>query len=302
MNRIACVIVTYNRKELLINNIQSLLLQNVPIDIIVIDNASTDGTFDFLMEKGLLSLNNVIYNQLDNNVGGAGGFSAGTKYAFEKKYDYICLMDDDGFPLNENTIKALISKADDVLKDNPLIMLNSLVLCDEDKLSFGLAGGIDTKEKAVTESEDGLIFNKINPFNGTLLSYQLVNQIGFPNCDFFIKGDEHDYYIRAKEAGAVIATVTDSLYSHPKLPLMYKVVNGKKVIIRTESPWKEYYRARNYTYMFKKSKKYKLMMFQPYNQIKCALVADCDKWKTIRMIIKGTIDGFFGKLGATVKP
>lgn len=35
---------------------------------------------------------------LPENMGGAGGFHEGIKYAFEHGFDYIWLMDDDGFP------------------------------------------------------------------------------------------------------------------------------------------------------------------------------------------------------------
>ena len=45
--RIACIVVTYNRKELLFNCIQHICNQSYrPETIYVIDNASTDGTLE----------------------------------------------------------------------------------------------------------------------------------------------------------------------------------------------------------------------------------------------------------------
>ena len=45
MNKIVAVVVTYNRKELLEENIKALLNQSYEnLDILIIDNASTDGT------------------------------------------------------------------------------------------------------------------------------------------------------------------------------------------------------------------------------------------------------------------
>ena len=46
MKKVAAVVVTYNRKALLLENIESLLSQTKKdvLDIYVIDNASTDGT------------------------------------------------------------------------------------------------------------------------------------------------------------------------------------------------------------------------------------------------------------------
>ena len=51
MFKICAVVVTYNRKELLLRNISSLLSQTYPLDILIYDNASTDGTYDFLVQK-----------------------------------------------------------------------------------------------------------------------------------------------------------------------------------------------------------------------------------------------------------
>ena len=45
MNKTVAIVVTYNRKELLRENIEALLSQeNAELDILIIDNASTDGT------------------------------------------------------------------------------------------------------------------------------------------------------------------------------------------------------------------------------------------------------------------
>ena len=50
---LAAVIVTYNRKELLGNNIRMLLKQTLVFDrIFIVDNCSTDGTYDYLVQQG----------------------------------------------------------------------------------------------------------------------------------------------------------------------------------------------------------------------------------------------------------
>ena len=49
----AAVIVTYNRKELLEENIKALLDQSEKLNkIFIIDNNSTDGTKSYLEQKG----------------------------------------------------------------------------------------------------------------------------------------------------------------------------------------------------------------------------------------------------------
>ena len=50
---LAAVIVTFNRKNLLGENIRMLLKQTRPFDkIFVVDNCSTDGTPEYLAEQG----------------------------------------------------------------------------------------------------------------------------------------------------------------------------------------------------------------------------------------------------------
>lgn len=131
--KIAAIVVTYNRKDLLLKCLDALRNQTrLPDAIFIIDNLSTDGTQELLHEKGyisrvtlsVLSENQLIQqciNSIKNpkaniqinyilkfeNDGGAGGFYEGTKQAFEADFDWIWLMDDDGCP-DENALKFLV--------------------------------------------------------------------------------------------------------------------------------------------------------------------------------------------------
>lgn len=108
MNRIAAVVTTYNRLPLLKENIESLLSQSFSkLDIIIVNNNSTDGT-----EEYVLSLNNdkIKYYNTGANLGGAGGFAFGVKKALELGYDYAWLMDDDTIPDN-TALEFLIKSA-----------------------------------------------------------------------------------------------------------------------------------------------------------------------------------------------
>ena len=245
-NEICCVVVTYNRKKELLTNIKQLLLQSVGCDILIFDNASTDLTEELLKENKILELDNVIYHKSDKNIGGAGGFSKGLKIAFDLGYKYFWLMDDDGYPKNEQTLLNCLSKINSLgVKD---AIINSLVVCDENKLSFELCKTKDATV-AINKSENNVLENEIRPFNGTLITRSVVSKIGFPKEEFFIKGDEIEYLLRAKRAGARIATAVDSLYYHPELVDQKVKVLGKPLGLSDESYWKEYYRTRNYVYI-----------------------------------------------------
>ena len=74
-NKYAIVIVTYNRRQLLEECVEKAYRQTTPAQsIIIINNASTDGTRAYLKE---LAAESTIYDiiNLSQNIGGAGGFS-----------------------------------------------------------------------------------------------------------------------------------------------------------------------------------------------------------------------------------
>ena len=53
--KVCAVVVTYNRKALLLECVQAILRQSYPIEkIVIIDNASTDQTEEYLEENGIL--------------------------------------------------------------------------------------------------------------------------------------------------------------------------------------------------------------------------------------------------------
>ena len=74
--KIAAVVVTFNRKEYLVKNIEALLAQvNAPMDILIIDNASTDGTEETI--RHYMDAGQIHYENTGENLGGAGGFNFG---------------------------------------------------------------------------------------------------------------------------------------------------------------------------------------------------------------------------------
>lgn len=302
---IVAVIVTYNRKELLGENIRMLLRQTRPFDkIFIIDNCSTDGTADYLLDNGWKDCEPFVYIKTDSNIGGAGGFYSGTRAAFDAGADWIVLMDDDGRMADEHTLELLYASAIRFYNEgrgNKKLFLNTLVQ-QGNQLSFKIRN-MYTVEDAVSAADNGILEGEANPFNGTMISKELVAEIGYPNRDFFIKGDEVNYKQRALDAGAYVATLVYSRYIHPRLEMHEKVVLGVKVPFYVEAPWKEYYTARNFAYMYKQKGWYKGIAFELiFVKILAVFSIKCRKFKTIQMLLKGIYDGWNGHLGATVKP
>lgn len=298
--KIASVVVTFNRKELVSENIVATLSQSLRVQkVIVVNNCSTDGTEEYLKDK-FSGEDRVEVVSLDQNYGGAGGFHYGLKYAINAGYDYVFLMDDDGRPYNDQCFENLFLSVAPSDYDKP-VMINSMVIRDERELTFGL-GKIATTEEAYRKAEGGNIIGIINPFNGTLVSRRLVETIGYPNKDFFIKGDEVDYYSRAQKANAIVHTAVHSLYYHPA-PLGMKQIKvmGRKMRVYAETPLKEYYNVRNATYSLKMCQGKRMAR---RNYLKCIfriMFVKCPKLKICKAMRAGYRDGLAGYLGKANK-
>ncbi|MDO5647667.1 glycosyltransferase [Paracoccus sp. (in: a-proteobacteria)] len=93
--RLAAVVVTHNRLEKLRVTVQRLLAE--PVDhVLVFDNASTDGTSDWLAG---LDDPRLIHQRSSENRGGAGGFSDALRHVRDDlDPDWVVVMDDDGRP------------------------------------------------------------------------------------------------------------------------------------------------------------------------------------------------------------
>lgn len=110
MPPIVAVVVTYNRKAMLLDCIDHLRKQEIlrsmgsgeeeptasQLAIMVIDNASTDGTYEAL--RPLIESGAIHYRNTGENLGGAGGFNYGMRAAVEEGYSYCWVMDDDCLP------------------------------------------------------------------------------------------------------------------------------------------------------------------------------------------------------------
>jgi rhamnopyranosyl-N-acetylglucosaminyl-diphospho-decaprenol beta-1,3/1,4-galactofuranosyltransferase len=242
---IAAVVVTFNRLGLLQRLVATLSETDGLDEILVVDNASTDGTGEWLRvaEAGHERLHARL---LTDNTGGAGGFHQGLRWAVERGAELIWLMDDDGLP-EPACLETLVSY------DGALDFWGPVVVdeADPERLVFPirLPGGarvVHAMADVRAAATDGLIRGIVIPFNGVLLTRALVQEIGLPRAEFFIWGDDHEYRLRAERSGARIGTVVEARVRHPSVgSLGTPMAFGRTTYNHTPSDLKHYCMARN---------------------------------------------------------
>ena len=194
MKKVEAVIVTYNRKEMLVQCLEAVLNQNVKLDtIIVIDNCSTDNTQGFLEEKGYLHNEKILYRRLESNTGGAGGFYEGMKIAREMNPDWVWIMDDDVIP-EKNCLEELLN-ADMITKEE--VSFYASAIRNDEGVAMNVPKIFRNQYTKYTDwyhyLEDGMVQIVKATFVSLLINGKAIEKCGLPWAPFFIWGDDSEY-------------------------------------------------------------------------------------------------------------
>ena len=247
MQKVATIIVTFNRKELLAICLDAIEQQVYkPAVTYIIDNASTDETDVWVQTNGYDRKRSSIefrYVGLPENIGGSGGFHAGLKTAFEApdNFDAFWLMDDDGIP-DAMQLEKLLMHIDERDYLSPMVIAKE----NPSKLSFG--GSPNVADFVAKADNLGLVDNVAFPFNGVLYSRKLVEMVGYPVKELFIWGDEVNYQLRCLEKGFVPAVVTDAIHIHPADRQTPEIILRNLKVTIPAQDWKLYCYVRNRIY------------------------------------------------------
>ena len=190
MKKTVAVVVTFNRKELLRESLEALKKQlNLGLSILVVDNNSTDGTYDFI--KDLIDHQAIIYKNTGKNLGGSGGFNYGIKEALKLNPNYVWIMDDDCI-VKENTLDELLFFARKV--DNQFGYLSSKVeWTDSTPCVMNVQRKTLAKEITDFSSDQEVL---LASFVSLFINVDAIYQKGLPIKDFFIWGDDWEYTYR----------------------------------------------------------------------------------------------------------
>ena len=218
IDKLAICVVTYKRQELLANLFESFLKLTVaPWRIVIVDNEKSERTAEMVadLDKQVTrqwgktiadacgNEHRVVYAPQDDNLGGAGGFSAGVRKAYELGAEWFWVMDDDVAVESEGIERlAKWTPRHDVIQGSRY---------DYDggpfywQYHFIVSLGIPDPIAPAAFGPAGYRVMNTMCFEGGLFRRRVVEKIGFPDPRFFIYWDDTIYgYLASKVTNPII--------------------------------------------------------------------------------------------------
>ncbi|MEP2716410.1 glycosyltransferase [Pseudophaeobacter sp.] len=272
--RLVAVVVTYNRLDKLQDTLARLL--ESPAEelaaVVVVDNASSDGTGDWLAGQRDPRLD--ILSSASNR-GGAGGFEMGMRRAMEcHAPDWLVVMDDDGrpaagglasfhaLPLHQDPERARALGQDwDAVA--AAVYFPAGGICEMNRPSrnpfwhrreflrtlFG--GGRSGFHVQPSDYEGEAMQIDVTSFVGFFISAAAVQRQGYPDPDLFIYGDDGIYTLELSKAGGRIGFEPGLWFEHDLTTFVAKDGAGQAQRGRFIPLWKVYYYHRNLLMLYR---------------------------------------------------
>ncbi|KAF0260025.1 N-glycosyltransferase [Clavibacter michiganensis subsp. michiganensis] len=197
--RVVAVVVAWNRRELVVETLAALAAQTVPLhDVVVIDNASTDGSADVIRAR----FPEVALTTLPTNTGGAGGFTAGIERALSAHdAELVWLMDDDTVP----DPPAL----EELLRARAVAPRGTVVLASAVRWTDGRPHPMNTprtRPSATRASVERAARHGCTPvrtasFVSMMIEVDAIRAHGLPMADYFLWNDDFEYSARLLRRG-----------------------------------------------------------------------------------------------------
>lgn len=287
-NTTAAIVVTYNRCSMLEQCINSLLGQTASCDIMIIDNCSTDDTSKFI---GKLQNPRIRSRRLEKNLGGAGGFNAGMRWAVEEGYSFVWLMDDDCLPAPD-ALQELLA-ADQLLTEDYGFLSSVVLWTDGRECRMNRPMLRKDYYTHLEMLQHSLIKIEQATFVSCFLRRETVIKAGLPLKEFFIWGDDIEYTRRLSvRHGLPCFLVGKSLVTHAM-----KQNSGSDIskdFIERIPRYKFAYRNENYLYRLEGLRGifyYNLRC--AFHLLKVLLKAKNNRIKRIWTIISSYFGGYF---------
>jgi GT2 family glycosyltransferase len=191
---VVAVVVTYNRRDLLVEALTAVLGQSRAADaVIVVDNASTDGTADMVRSR----FPSVRLATARRNTGGAGGFAYGLALALAGPADLVWLMDDDTVP-EPGALQAMLD-ARALHPGGPPALIASRVVWTDGRphpMNTPRTKPFASKAERTAAATAGCLPIRSASFVSILVDADVCRARGLPEADYFLWNDDFEFTSR----------------------------------------------------------------------------------------------------------
>jgi GT2 family glycosyltransferase len=204
IGKVIAVVLTYNRKELVADCLRASLAQTDPPDqVFVLDNGSSDGTRDFLRERGILSDPRIVYFTVKENIGPAPGFDVLTRLAFDAGCDWIWMMDDDAIP-SPNALEQLKAAFTENFSSQEQVGFLASTIISRD----GQPNNVPDIDLRAPEGQcatwgellhRGLVKVRWSTLLSALIPRSTLMKVGSFSPQFYFSGEDIDFALRVTE-------------------------------------------------------------------------------------------------------
>jgi len=221
--RVVAVVVAHERRELLLESLRALAAQKRPVDlVVVVDNASTDGSADAaeqLAHELDLPLDVI---RLVRNTGGAGGFAAGLARAVAgHAADRAWLMDDDTVP-GPGALAELLA-VDERYQwlggARPAVMASRVLWTDgrDHPMNTPRRRPLARRTDQALAARAGAVPVRSASFVSMLVDASAVRRHGLPVADYFLWNDDFEYSTRLLRHGVGLYVPTSVVEHRTKV-------------------------------------------------------------------------------------
>lgn len=259
--RVRAVVVTWQGAHLLPRCLDSLLAQDLAdgeLEVVVVDNASTDGTAELLAERypGVRTL------RLDSNVGFAGGMAAATADLLgpdaDEHPEFVALLNNDAW-FEPHAVRAMVEAADAARRAGERVgaVTATVLLAEPDdrgRVLVNSTGNVLTRWGAAADRDFGVPLDDVRPgrdvfgFNGgaALLRTQALRDAGGFDAGLFLYYEDTDLSFRMRERGWTVVHEPAAVAHHRHMastdggssPLFrYYNTRNSLVVLTRHAPW-----------------------------------------------------------------
>ena len=285
---VRAVVINWNGREVLEPCLRTLLASSYPnLSVLVVDNASTDGSAQFVRDE----FPSVSVSEQSSNLGFAAGVNVGLRSALEEGADYVLLLNND-IELDGNAVSALVEAA---LAHPESAFVGPLIYyADRPSVIWSAGGAVsfwtgNIRHLGLREEDAGQ-YAEVREVDyvtacAVLASAKAVSAIGLMDEGYYMYNEDTDWCIRAGDAGF-------SVLFAPSARIWHKVSMSSGGGL---TPFKIYHRLRSTLRFFSlHARPYHWLGIVPFTVVRtlCFAVRElaAGKGANVGAVVRGTWD------------